>query len=217
MAIVQLRNLQLLVKRGLFMKRKIIITLSCLVTCLLLLIVGKTIWFYQAGGVSLSEIEKASVSNSQAQASQFQAFQYPDYPHYVFSLAENVGIGQPQELIVFEEKPLFFFKDTNRFAPTMAVGNEEDLDIIGSLYFTPKDANGNASQTDLLIYYSSNPCNISKCKYTIAIDKNSDTIEESIDPDDCFLLMIPLLHYLPIQSDFRANYKRKLLPEVLLT
>jgi len=33
----------------------------------------------------------------------------------------------------------------------------------------------------------------------------------------CFLLMIPLLHYLPIQSDFRANYKRKLLPEVLLT
>lgn len=122
--------------------KKIIIILSCLATCLLLLSAGKTIWFYQAGGVPLSEVEKASISNSQVQASQFQAFQYPDYPHYVFSLAEGIQIDQAQELIIFEEKPLFFFKDTNRFSPTMAVGNEEDLDVIGSVYFTPKAKTG---------------------------------------------------------------------------
>lgn len=173
------------------MKKKIIIILSCLVTCMLLLTAGKAIWFYRAGGVSLSEIEKASISNSQAQASQFQAFQYPEYPHYVFSLAENVQIGQAQELIVFEEKPLFFFKDTNRFSPTMAVGNEEDLDIIGSVYFTPNGQNGNLTETDLLLYYSSNPCNISKCKYILEVDQDSSIIEEAIDPDDCFILMIP--------------------------
>lgn len=137
--------------------KKIIIILSCLATCLLLLSAGKTIWFYQAGGVPLSEVEKASISNSQVQASQFQAFQYPDYPHYVFSLAEGIQIDQAQELIIFEEKPLFFFKDTNRFSPTMAVGNEEDLDVIGSVYFTPKSQNGNLSETDLLLYYSSIP------------------------------------------------------------
>lgn len=73
----------------------------------------------------------------------------------------------------------------------MAVGNEEDFDIVGSIYFTPKDKSGNLTKTDLLLYYSSNPCNISKCRYIMEIDQNLSTIEEAIDPDDCFILMIP--------------------------
>lgn len=158
-----------------------------------MIMIGKTVWFYKAGGISISDIERVSVSNSQVKASRFQAFQYPDYPRYIFSLAEDVGIDQPQELIIFEEKSLFFLKQTGRFAPTMAVGNEEDLDIVGSIYFTPKDRNGKLSPTDLLLYYSSNPCNISKCKYIMEIDQNASTIEEALDPDDGFILMIPEL------------------------
>lgn len=137
--------------------------------------------------IGAAEIEEYCINKSTIDAAQFKRFGYSGTPNYAFWVSEYTG--SEQELFVFIKKTICGI-DLNRFSLVIAATSNPESDV-GSIKFTPRSENGEKRDTSLLIYFSSNPNQISRYHVTYLKDGDIFEQDESISIDQAFVICIP--------------------------
>lgn len=161
-----------------------------LITFLIIIILFCLFFFHIT--ISVSDLNKFCITNSDINSKSFTREEIETNPNYAFWVSNDKNIKDKQELFIFREISFGFIQNTNRF---VFISNQTSgvNEKVSSTILTPIDVHGREMPTNLMLFWSSNPYDIST--YLIKFQENGNmcTLEGMVSSEQEFIVSLPKL------------------------